>query len=107
MTRSQRSSGSGGTLAIVAGGALLVICCAGPALLAGGAASALGGALHSPWLIVVGALLMAGVAGFVLLRHRGQRSTENCCIPTHNEKDPPAGPGRPTAGSDVHKGTQP
>jgi len=107
MNGPQKSPGRGGTLAIVAGGALLVICCAGPALLAGGAVSALGGALHSPWLVILGVLLVVGAAGFLLQRHRGDRAAENCCTPEHTDHEIPVADDPHTAGSDVHRRSQP
>lgn len=107
MTGPRKRPAGGGTTAIVAGAVLLIFCCAGPALLAGGAVSALGGALHSPWLIIGGALFVVGMAGFLLLRHRGRRSSESCCMPSRNEQDPLTADDPRIAGSECLPGRQP
>jgi mercuric ion transport protein len=77
--------GLGGTLAVVGGGLLLVLCCAGPALLAGGALTAVGGVLHSPWLLVAGAVVLLGALGYVLQRRARRRAgarSADCCPPS-------------------------
>lgn len=50
---------------MIGAGVAMLACCGGPALLAGGAVSGLGAALHSPWMIAVGVVLVLLGAGWI------------------------------------------
>lgn len=72
MTGRRERSSVRGPLALLGAGLVTVLCCAGPLLLTGGASGAVGGALHNPWLITVGAV-MALIAVAYALRCRARR----------------------------------
>ena len=85
-------SGLGGGLAMAGFGLLMVLCCASPVLIAGGALGVLGGAVRSPWLIAVGALVVLAALGYTL-RRRARRNLpggdrRDCCPPQLPDRAP-------------------
>ncbi|MFJ4014395.1 mercury transporter [Streptomyces sp. NPDC090026] len=101
MYASRERSGLGGMAAVVGAGLVMVVCCAGPLLVAGGALGAVGGALASPWLITVGAVVLLAGTGYALrcrARRRRGAGAEDCCPtapaePRPNEQVDVADPG--------------
>ncbi len=77
------------TLAALGAGLLIVVCCAGPALIAAGALGAVGGALDSPWLLLLGA--MAALAAIYQVRRRRHAprlaKSDDCCQPAAKEDE--------------------
>lgn len=60
----------------------MVLCCAGPLLLGGGTISGLGAALHNPWLVIVGAVVILVSVIHVLrcrIRRRHGAGPDDCC----------------------------
>ncbi|MGA5442337.1 mercury transporter [Streptomyces griseoincarnatus] len=91
MSASRERSGLGGIAAVVGAGLLMVVCCAGPLLVAGGALGAVGGALASPWLITVGAVVVLAGIGYGLrcrARRRRGAGPEDCCPTVPAEPQP-------------------
>ncbi|MCQ6556839.1 mercury transporter [Streptomyces sp. C10-9-1] len=77
--------------AVAGAGLLVVVCCAGPLLVAGGALGAVGGALASPWLITVGAVVVLAGTGYALhcrARRRRGAGPQDCCPTVPAETQP-------------------
>lgn len=60
----------GRPLAAIGIGIAMVVCCAAPALIAAGTLGALGAALRSIWLIVLGSVVLAGAVAWAAWRRR-------------------------------------
>jgi len=94
VTRPPQDSSPTGVLAILGAGALMVLCCAGPVLLASGALAGVGAALHNPWLIGIGAAILAAAIIYTatrIARHRRSAKTDTCCPPA-DRTDPTSPP---------------
>ena len=82
---------------MIGAGVAMLACCGGPALLAGGAVSGLGAALHSPWMIAVGVVLVLLGAGWItrVIRRRPAKpdGTDSCCSLPEDALDADTGGG--------------
>lgn len=76
-----RGPSPAGILATLGAVVVAVLCCAGPALLAGGALSGIGGVLRNPWLIGVGALILAAAVIYTLRQRAARRRDSDACCP--------------------------
>jgi hypothetical protein len=89
VTRPPQHESPTGVLTVLGAGALMVLCCAGPILLASGVLAGLGAALRNPWLIGIGAAVLAAAIIYTatrIARHRG--SHEAACCPPADRTDP-------------------